>query len=66
MEILVQGDPETQRVFVALEANPGRLPQVSHEGAHALARFLLHPSTQRFLLDFATNGTSGTLKFYPI
>lgn len=66
MEILVQGDSEMRRPFVVMEANSKTFPNANTRGAHALANFLLTPSTQKFLLQFGTNSPGGMPLFYPV
>ena len=66
MEILVQGDPAMRRPFVVMEANPKKFPGANHDGARALADFLLSPRVQAFLAEFGQKTTGRGPLFHPV
>lgn len=66
MEIMVEGDPDMQRPFVIVEADPKHFPQANTEGAARLAAFLVSAETQEFLKRFADEQPAGVPLFYPL
>jgi tungstate transport system substrate-binding protein len=66
MEIMVEGDPEMQRPYVVIEANPARKLGKNPEGAHELAEFLTSPAGQNALETFAARENKGLPVFYPV
>ena len=66
MEIMVEGDPEMQRPFVVMEADPRRFPQANVVGAGKLADYLVGEDAQRFLGEFAAEQPAGVPLFYPL
>ena len=66
MDIMVQGDPEMQRPFVVIEANPANHPAGNHEGARKLADYLTSPRGQTELQILAARPNNGAPIFYPI
>jgi tungstate transport system substrate-binding protein len=66
MEIMVEGDPEMQRPFVVMEANPGKHLGKNPNGARKLADFLTSPAGQAALQDFALREAKGLPVFYPV
>ena len=66
MEILVEGDPEMQRPYVVMEANPVKNLGKNPDGARKLADFLVSPNGQTALRNFAIRADKGLPVFYPI
>lgn len=66
MEIMVEGDPEMQRPYVVMEANPARNSGKNPDGARKLADFLTSPAGQAALRNFAAREARGLPVFYPI
>ncbi len=66
MAIMVEGDPEMQRPFVIVEADPKHFPQANAKGAAKLAAFLVSTETQEFLKRFADEQPAGVPLFYPL
>jgi len=66
MKIMVEGDPEMQRPYVVLEANPAKFPGQNPEGARRLADFLTSPPGQIALRTFAAHEEKGLPVFYPV
>jgi len=66
MEILVQGDLAMRRPFIVMETNPKKFPNTNHEGARALADFLLSSKVQNFLADFGQKTTGNGPLFHPV
>jgi tungstate transport system substrate-binding protein len=66
MEILVEGDPDMQRPFVVIEANPARFPTANAAGAEKLADYLVSQRVQDWLRHFAQEQPAGAPLFYPL
>ncbi|MEO6846877.1 MAG: substrate-binding domain-containing protein [Chthoniobacterales bacterium] len=66
MEILVQGDPNMQRPFVVIEANPKHFSHANIEGARALSDYLVGESGQAFLANFKADQSGIMPVFYPL
>ena len=66
MEILVEGDPEMQRPYVVMEANPAKNLGKNPDVARKLADFLVSPAGQSALRNFAIRADTGLPVFYPI
>jgi len=66
MEIMVEGDPEMQRPYVVIEANPARNLGKNPDGARKLAEFLTSPAGQNALETFAARENKGLPVFYPV
>jgi len=66
MEIMVQGDPEMQRPYVVIEANPQRFPNINRAAARALSDFFVSDKVQKFLAGFRAEEFGGTPIFYPL
>ena len=59
MDIMVEGDPEMQRPYVVIEANPARNHAAGNpDGAHKLAEFLRHRRAKR-IADFCGPAKKG-------
>jgi len=66
MEIMVRGDPEMLRPFVAMIANVNRFPKANVKGAQLLSDYVSSERGQQFLKDFAAKQPDGVPLFYPI
>lgn len=66
MEIMVQGDPDMRRPFVAMIANAKRFPKANVTGAKALADYVSSERGQAILRSFAAQQPDGVPLFYPI
>lgn len=66
LQIMVEGDPDMRRPYMVMEANPARFPRANHQGAKALADFLLSTELQTFLKEFGTKQYGGLPLFYPV
>jgi tungstate transport system substrate-binding protein len=66
MEVMVRGDADMLRPFVAMIANVKRFPHANVEGAQALADYLTSEKGQQFLKDYAAKQPDGVPLFYPI
>jgi len=66
MEIMVEGDPEMQRPFVVIEANPAKHLGKNPNGAHALADYLVSARGQTVLRVFSMLENKGLPIFYPV
>jgi tungstate transport system substrate-binding protein len=66
MAIMVEGDPEMQRPYVVMEANPGRNPGGNPDGARKLADYLTSTVGQTALRTFSARQNTGLPIFYPI
>jgi tungstate transport system substrate-binding protein len=66
MEIMVRGDPDMLRPFVAMIANVHRFPRANVAGAQVLADYLTSEKGQQFLKDYAAKQPDGVPLFYPI
>lgn len=66
MEVLVQGDPEMRRPYVAIEANPQKFPQMNAAGARALADWLTGDAGQKFIVEYGRQEPGGIPLYYPI
>ena len=52
LEVMVQGDPAMQRVFVVMIANVNHAPQCNHVGAKALSDWMTGDKGRAFLRDY--------------
>lgn len=66
MEIMVEGDPEMQRPYVVIEANPAKDLGKNPDGARKLSDFLTSPAGQIALRIFAAHEDKGLPVFYPV
>ncbi|EKT64784.1 substrate-binding domain-containing protein [Providencia burhodogranariea] len=66
MTILVDQDPTMRRPYIVMETNPVRHPNVNHQGAKALADFLLSEEIQTFLAQYDGVVKDGRPLFYPV
>lgn len=63
---MVEGDPVMQRPYGLMVANPKRDPDANHQGASALASFLLKSSTQEFIATFGKEKEGDPPWFFPV
>ncbi len=66
MRIAVHGDPDMQRPYVVLEADPAKIPSARSAAARALGDYLTGPRGQKFLREFASRQPDGIPLFYPL
>lgn len=66
MQIAVEGDPDMQRPYVVIEADPGRFPNARTGSARLLSDYLTGPQGQQFLRDVARSQPDGVPLFFPI
>lgn len=66
MEMMVESDPFMRRPYVAMVANPERLPDVNHAGARALVGYLRSPTCQKLLATAPWNLREGIPLFHPV
>jgi len=66
MQIAVEGDPDMQRPYVVVEADPRRVPSVRSEEARLLGDYLTGPRGQQFLRDYARAQPDGVPLFFPL
>ncbi|MFA7343289.1 MAG: prepilin-type N-terminal cleavage/methylation domain-containing protein [Terrimicrobiaceae bacterium] len=66
MTIAVQGDPDMQRPYVVIEADPQKFPNTRTAPARLLGEYLTGPQGQNFLRDFAGSQPDGIPLFFPI
>lgn len=66
MQIAVEGDPEMQRPYVVIEADPAKVPGARAAGARALGDYLTGPRGQQFLRDYAKSRPDGIPLFFPL
>jgi tungstate transport system substrate-binding protein len=66
MDVMVQGDPDMQRPYVVIEANPANHPHANSQGAKLLADYLVSPRAQMQLQMLASKAPGGTPIFFPI
>ncbi len=66
MQIAVEGDPDMQRPYVVVEADPQRVPSVRSEWARLLGDYLAGPRGQQFLRDHARSQPDGVPLFFPL
>lgn len=66
MQIAVEGDPNMQRPYVVLEANPEKFPTTRCRGARILGDYLTGPQGQQFLCDYAHEQPDGVPLFFPL
>ena len=66
VKIMVQGDPNMRRPYVAMVANPERFPSANFEGAARLSDFLLSDRIQNFLSSYDGGVGDGVPIFIPV
>lgn len=66
MEIMVEGDPDMQRPYVVIEANPAKHFGKNPADARKLADFLISAQGQSVLQIFAAQENKGLPVFYPV
>lgn len=66
VKIMVQGDPNMRRPYVAMVANPERFPSANVKGANRLSAFLLSDKIQNFLATFDGGVGDGIPIFIPL
>ena len=66
VKIMVQGDPNMRRPYVAMVANPERFPSANFEGANRLSAFLLSDKIQNFLATYDGGVGDGIPIFIPL
>jgi len=66
VKIMVQGDPNMRRPYVAMVANPERFPSANVEGANRLSAFLLSDKIQNFLATYGGGVGDGIPIFIPV
>jgi len=66
MDIMVEGDPEMQRPYVVIEANPQKHAGGNPAGAQKLAEYLISTQGQTEIQVFAARENKGLPVFYPI
>lgn len=66
VKIMVQGDPNMRRPYVAMAANPERFASANVEGANRLSAFLLSDKIQNFLATYDGGVGDGIPIFIPL
>ena len=66
VKIMVQGDPNMRRSYMAMVANPERFPSANFEGATRLSEFLLSDEIQNFLASYDGGIGDGIPIFIPV
>lgn len=66
VRILVEGDPNMRRPYMAMVANPDRFPSANLEGATKLSDFLLSDRIQNFLASYDGGIGDGVPIFIPV
>jgi len=68
MEIMVEDDPDMQRPYIVVEANPKKFPGISinSAGARVLSNYLVSENTKAFLRDFGSQQPGGIPLFHPL
>ncbi len=66
VKIMVQGDPNTRRPYIAMVGNPERFPSANVEGANRLSAFLLSDKIQNFLATYDGGVGDGIPIFIPL
>lgn len=66
IKIMVQGDPNMRRPYMAMVANPDRFPSANFEGATKLSDFLLSDKIQNFLASYDGGIGDGVPIFIPV
>lgn len=66
MQIAVEGDPDMQRPYVVIEADPAKFPGARASLARQLSDYLTGPQGQQFLRDAAREQAGGVPLFFPI
>jgi tungstate transport system substrate-binding protein len=66
VKIMVQGDPNMRRPYMAMVANPERFPSANVEGANRLSAFLLSDKIQNFLATYDGGVGDGIPIFIPV
>ncbi|MBN2319797.1 MAG: substrate-binding domain-containing protein [Acidobacteria bacterium] len=66
VKIMVQGDPNMRRPYMAMVANPERFPSANFEGAARLSDFLLSDKIQNFLASYDGGIGDGIPIFIPV
>ena len=66
MQIAVEGDPDMQRPYVVIEADPSKFPSARSGGARILSDYLTGPRGQQFLRNYAFSQPDGVPLFYPL
>lgn len=62
LEILCEGDPALYNPYGIIPVNPEKFPHVNHEGAEALAAWLVSPKAQALIANYRILGNQA---FYP-
>lgn len=65
MEVMVQGDPEMRRPYVAMIANEKKFPQSNQAGAKALHAWMTGEHGQNFLRDYGVRKPDAQPLFFP-
>jgi tungstate transport system substrate-binding protein len=66
VKIMVQGDPNMRRPYVAMVADPERFPSANVQGANRLSAFLLSDKIQNFLATYDGGVGDGIPIFIPL
>jgi tungstate transport system substrate-binding protein len=66
VKIMVEGDPNMRRPYMAMVANPVRFPSANLEGATKLSDFLLSDKIQNFLASYDGGIGDGVPIFIPV
>jgi tungstate transport system substrate-binding protein len=66
LEVLVQGDPEMRRTYIAIEANPKKFPQANATGARALADWLVGEKGQTSIREYGRKTPGGIPLYDPV
>jgi len=66
MQIAVEGDPDMQRPYVVIEADPSRFPNTRTDSARLLSDYLTGPQGQEFLRNEARCQPDGIPLFFPL
>ena len=63
---MVENDPDMQRPYIVMLANPGIFPHANYEGAKKLQSYLLSKEIQDFLGKYRAEEFGGIPLFYPL
>jgi tungstate transport system substrate-binding protein len=66
VKIMIEGDPNMRRPYMAMVANPDRFPSANFEGAAKLSDFLLSDKIQNFLASYDGGIGDGIPIFIPV